>query len=210
MEVPPNRWDFPDPAQCSDEHGIVAVGADLEPGTLLAAYERGIFPMPVEGTLVWWSPDPRAVLDELHLSRSARRARKRFSITRDTAFTHVIDGCANRRRPGGWITPRIRRAYVRLHDLGWAHSVEAWSAEGTLAGGVYGVRIGNLFTAESMFHSETDASKAALAGLVDWLGPDVLLDVQWLTPHLASLGATEIPRTEYLTRLAEAVTRPAA
>lgn len=207
MVVPPNRWDFPDPAESTDPDGLVAIGADLEPGTLMAAYARGIFPMPIQGTLAWWSPDPRAILPELHLSRTTRRTRKRFTITRDTAFGHVIDGCANPRRPGGWITPAMRRAYVRLHDLGWAHSIEAWSAEGTLAGGVYGVRIGGLFAAESMFHSETDASKAALAGLLEWLGPDALVDVQWLTPHLASLGAVEIPRTEYLARVAQAIRR---
>ena len=208
MEVPPNRWAFPDPAESTDEHGIVAIGADLEPGTLLAAYRQGIFPMPVGKHLAWWSPDPRAILPELRLSRTTRRTRKRFGITRDTAFGNVVDGCGDSRRPDGWITPRIRRAYVRLHDLGWAHSVEAWSAEGTLAGGVYGVRIGRLFAAESMFHRETDAGKAALAALVEWLGPDALIDVQWLTPHLESLGAVEIPRTEYLARLAEAVTPP--
>jgi leucyl/phenylalanyl-tRNA---protein transferase len=165
-----------------------------------------MFPMPLQGRLVWWSPDPRAILapEDFVVSRSLRRTRRRFEIRRDTAFAAVVDGCADPRRPHGWITPEIRAAYLELHELGWAHSVEAWDADG-LAGGLYGVAIGRLFAAESMFHRATDASKAALAALVEGLGPGGLLDVQWLTPHLASLGATEIPRTEYLARLARAV-----
>jgi leucyl/phenylalanyl-tRNA--protein transferase len=163
--------------------------------------------MPVDGEMLWWSPDPRGVLDpgRFHVSRSLRRTRRRFEIRVNTAFAAVIDACADPRRPHGWITAEIRDAYVGLHELGWAHSVEAWDADGRLAGGLYGVAIGRLFAAESMFHVATDASKAALAALVERLGPDALIDVQWLTPHLASLGAIEIPREEYLRRLERAL-----
>jgi leucyl/phenylalanyl-tRNA---protein transferase len=192
---------------------VVGVGADLEPGTLLRAYRSGIFPMPVAGggeeLLVWWSPDPRGVLplDGLRVSRSLRRSCRRYEVRVDTAFEDVIDGCADPDRSGRWITPAIRDAYVGLHRLGWAHSVEAWDEEG-LAGGLYGVGIGRLFAGESMFSRRTDASKVALVGLVDRLREDgaSLLDVQWVTPHLASLGAVEVPRAEYLRRLATAVT----
>jgi leucyl/phenylalanyl-tRNA--protein transferase len=191
-------------AESADEHGIVAVGGDLRPELLLAAYREGIFPMPLQEHLVWWSPDPRGVVERVHVSRSLRRSRRRYEIRVDTAFAEVVDGCADPRRPGGWITREVRDAYVRLHELGWAHSVEAWDAEG-LAGGLYGVAVGRLFAAESMFHRRTDASKAALVALAERLGDDALIDVQWLTPHLASLGATEIPRTEYLRRLERAL-----
>jgi leucyl/phenylalanyl-tRNA--protein transferase len=194
----------------------VGVGADLEPGTLLAAYRNGIFPMPVsveadEELLVWWSPDPRGVLplDGLRVSRSLRRSCARFEVRVDTAFEAVVDGCADPGRAGRWITPAIRDAYVQLHRLGWAHSVETWDEDG-LAGGLYGVASGGLFAGESMFHRRTDASKVALAGLVDRLrdGDAAVLDVQWVTPHLATLGAVEVPRTEYLRRVAEALERP--
>jgi leucyl/phenylalanyl-tRNA--protein transferase len=197
---------FPSP-DSADEHGIVAVGGDLSPGLLLTAYREGIFPMPHGEDLVWWSPDPRAILlpGRVHVSRSLRRTRGRFEIRVDTAFAEVVDGCADPRRPHGWITAGVRDAYVRLHELGWAHSVEAWDADGRLAGGLYGVAIGGLFAAESMFHRATDASKAAVVALAERLGADALLDVQWLTPHLATLGAVEIPRAEYLRRLAGAV-----
>ena len=162
--------------------------------------------MPVDDELLWWSPDPRGVIEpeRFHVSRSLRRTRRRYEIRVNTAFAAVIDGCADPRRPHGWITPEIRDAYVRLHELGWAHSIEAWDADG-LAGGLYGVAIGRLFAAESMFGVRTDASKAALAALVERLGPDALIDVQWLTPHLASLGAVEVSREEYLRRLARAL-----
>jgi leucyl/phenylalanyl-tRNA--protein transferase len=210
IEPPPTGWRFP-PVDRADEHGLVAVGADLEPGTLLAAYRSGLFPMPVDrGALMgWWSPDPRAVIavDGLHISRSLRRSSRRFEVRIDSCFAHVIDACADERRPGGWITTEIRRAYLRLHELGWAHSVEAWDADG-LAGGLYGVAIGGLFAGESMFHHRTDASKVALAGLVHLLHPQGLLDVQWLTPHLASLGAEALPRGDYLRRLAAALALP--
>ena len=141
----------------------------------------------------------------MHVSRSLRRTRRRYEIRFDTAFAEVVVGCADPRRPHGWITPEVRAAYVRLHELGWAHSVEAFDADGRLAGGVYGVQIGGLFAAESMFTRATDASKAALAALSERLGTAALIDVQWLTPHLASLGAVEIAREEYLLRLARAV-----
>lgn len=192
------------PADSADEHGIVAVGGDLRPELLLAAYRGGIFPMPVEGHLVWWSPDPRGVIERVRVSRSLRRTRRRFEIRTDTAFAAVVEGCADPRREGGWITREVRDAYVRLHELGWAHSVEAWDGDG-LAGGLYGVAIGRLFAAESMFHRRTDASKAALAALAERMCTGALIDVQWLTPHLASLGAVEIPRAEYLRRLARAI-----
>ena len=187
----------------------MAVGADLRPGTVLAAYRSGLFPMPVEGQLAWWSPDPRAILEpaSLRLTKSLRRSAARFEVRVDTAFEDVIAACSDPRRPGGWISEAIREAYVELHRLGWAHSVEAWAGT-TLAGGLYGVAIGGLFAGESMFHRERDASKVALVGLVSLLGADALIDVQWQTPHLESLGVSEIPREEYLSRVEEALARP--
>ena len=198
---------FP-PAESADEHGIVAVGGDLRPELLLAAYREGIFPMPAQGHLVWWSPDPRAVLppEGLRVSRSLRRTRRRFGIRVDTAFAQVVAGCADPDRPGGWITPAVRVAYERLHALGHAHSVEAWDDQG-LAGGLYGVAIGRLFAAESMFHRRTDAGKAALVALAERCGPGALIDVQWSTPHLASLGVVELSRGEYLARLTDSIAR---
>jgi leucyl/phenylalanyl-tRNA---protein transferase len=149
------------------------------------------------------------MLDGLRVSRSLRKARRRFEIRVDTAFEDVIDGCADPSRPGRWITAEIRAAYLHLHHLGWVHSVEAWSLDnGTLAGGLYGVAIGRLFAGESMFHRRTDASKVALCGLVELLPDDALLDVQWRTDHLATLGVVEIPRPEYLRSAAEAVRKP--
>jgi leucyl/phenylalanyl-tRNA--protein transferase len=162
--------------------------------------------------LAWWSPDPRGVLplDGLRVSRSLRRSCDRYAVTVDRAFEDVIDACADPDRSGRWIDAGIRAAYVTLHGLGWAHSVEAWADDGSLAGGLYGVAIGGLFAGESMFHRGRDASKVALVHLVSRLAgnDDALLDVQWLTPHLASLGAVEIPRTTYLTRLQRALRAP--
>ena len=209
---PPTAWAFP-PADTADEHGVVGVGADLEPGTLLSAYRTGLFPMPVieRRSIAWWSPDPRGVLplDGLRLTRSLRQSCKHFEIRVDTAFAEVVDGCRDPRRDGGWISPAIKVAYERLHDLGWAHSVEAWTPDGRLAGGLYGVAIGGLFAGESMFHRERDASKVALVGLVELMRAKggVLLDVQWTTDHLSTLGAVDIPRSDYLRRLGEAVDR---
>jgi len=220
VEPPPTGWSFPPASARTGE--VVGVGADLEPGTLLAAYRRGIFPMPVEDSvLAWWSPDPRAIipLDQLVVSASLRRACRRFEVRVDTSFTAVVDRCAAPDRPGAWITPAIRTAYLRLHRLGWAHSVESWTADGQLAGGLYGVAAGGLFAGESMFHDRRDASKVALVALVELLcagegGPAAaaragrLLDVQWLTPHLASLGAVEVSRRAYLRLLARALRLP--
>jgi leucyl/phenylalanyl-tRNA--protein transferase len=207
---PPTAWAFP-PADTADEHGVVGIGADLEPGTLLSAYRAGLFPMPVveRRSIAWWSPDPRGILplDGLRVTRSLRQSCKRFEVRVDTAFGAVIDGCRDPRRDGGWISPGIKAAYERLFDLGWAHSVETWTPEGVLAGGLYGVAVGGLFAGESMFHHERDASKVALVGLVELMRArgGVLLDVQWTTEHLASLGAIDIPRSEYLARLEKAV-----
>jgi leucyl/phenylalanyl-tRNA--protein transferase len=208
IEPPPTPWVMPSP-NLADPHGLVAVGADLEPGTLLDAYRSGLFPMPFGRRKVgWWSPDPRGVLplDGLRVSRSLRRSCQRFEIRRDSAFEDVMRRCADPRRPHGWINDDFVRAYVRLHEMGWAHSVETW-LDGTLVGGLYGVRVDGLFAGESMFHTATDASKVALVALVEWLQDSgaVLLDVQWGTDHLRSLGAIEIDRTEYLRQLATAV-----
>lgn len=222
VEPPPTPWVLPSredlaalPAgerlDGSDPDGydasdLVAVGADLEPGTLLAAYRAGLFPMPEGRSVGWWCPAHRGVLhlDELRVSRSLRRSAGRFEVRVDTAFAEVLAGCADPRRPHGWIDRRIARAYTELHRLGWAHSVETWRA-GRLVGGLYGVAIGGLFAGESMFHTETDASKVALLGLVEGLradGAPRLVDVQWATPHLRSLGVRAIPRATYVEGLA--------
>jgi leucyl/phenylalanyl-tRNA--protein transferase len=215
-EPPPCRWDFP-PPDTADADGLLALGADLEPGTLLAAYRAGIFPMPLAGVraMAWFSPDPRGIvpLGEHHASRSLRRSARRFTVSNDRAFADVIAGCADPRRSGGWITPAMRAAYERLHALGWAHSIDVWADDGTLAGGLYGVECGGLFAAESKFHARTDASKVALLALVERLreaGGARLLDVQWTTPHLRSLGARDIARPDYMRRLATALTLPPA
>jgi leucyl/phenylalanyl-tRNA--protein transferase len=215
---------FPsDPADLAAAAGpseVIGVGADLEPGTLLAAYRAGVFPMPAarlgRRRIAWWSPEPRGVIlvgrsDGLRVSRSLRRSVRGFEIRVDTAFEDVVAACADPSRPQGWIDERVRQAYAELHRLGWAHSVEAWR-DGRLAGGLYGVAIGGLFAGESMFHHETDASKVALVGLVRLMSDEHadgrLLDVQWSTPHLASLGVVEIDRSDYLARLAGALDVP--
>ncbi len=171
-EPPASPWRFPDPST-ADEHGVVGVGADLAPGTLLLAYRSGLFPMPVDrhGPVAWWSPDPRGVvpLDALEVSRSLRRSCRRYEVRIDTAFASVVRACADPARAGGWISPEIQDAYGELHRLGWAHSVETWDGD-HLAGGLYGVAVGGLFAGESMFHRRPDASKVALVALVDLLG----------------------------------------
>jgi leucyl/phenylalanyl-tRNA--protein transferase len=201
LEAPPDDY----------RDDLWAVGADLAPGTLVAAYRLGLFPMPVGALVGWFSPARRGVvpLERFAPSRSLRRARRRYEIRVDTAFARVVGGCARPGDASSWIDSSIEAACGQLHELGWAHSVEAWDADG-LAGGLYGVAIGGLFAAESMFHVRTDASKAAFVGLVELLrdagaADGRLLDVQWVTPHLETLGAVEVPRAEYRRLLAGAL-----
>jgi leucyl/phenylalanyl-tRNA--protein transferase len=207
IEPTPSRWQLPSPVD-ADEHGLVGVGADLEPGTLLAAYRGGLFPMPFRKKLIgWWSPNPRGILplDGLVVSRSLRQSTRRFEVRIDTEFTEVMRRCGDPGRPHGWINDDFVHAYTRLHEMGWAHSVETWR-DGELVGGLYGVRIGRFFAGESMFHTATDASKVAVVATVALLRESggLLFDVQWTTPHLASLGVVDLPRVEYLRRLATA------
>ncbi len=207
----PSRFDLPDPK--AGDGDVIAVGADLEPGTLLQAYRRGLFPMGLpDGHLGWWSPVDRAVLPlrGLRISRSLRQSTRRFQVSVDADFEGVIQGCADARRREPWITEEFVEAYVQLHRLGWAHSVEVWDNDGNLVGGLYGVAIGGLFAGESMFHEARDASKVALVHLVVVMnqGGGRLLDVQWQTPHLESLGAVVIGREAYLGRLTEALQGP--
>jgi leucyl/phenylalanyl-tRNA--protein transferase len=195
--------------------GLIAVGGNLLPETLIDAYHHGIFPWPTGDVLAWWSPDPRAVLefDRLHISQRLRRTlrSKRFELTSDRDFAGVIHGCATaqHRARGTWITPALRSAYERMHHLGYAHSIEAWRDD-QLVGGVYGIGMGAMFAAESMFYTQRDASKVALVHLVRHLQSRgyLLLDIQQLTPHTARLGASEIPRPEFLQRLSAAISRP--
>lgn len=209
----PSRWDL-DPASWPPQD-LVGAGADLEPETIVGAYRTGAFPMPDDGELLWWSPVRRGVLHptELRVTRSLRKSCRRYETTVDRAFEDVVEACADPSRPGGWIDDAIREAYLRLHRLGWAHSVEAWDAEGRLVGGLYGLNVGGLFAGESMFHRATDASKVALVALCELMGgqaagPGRLVDVQWQTPHLASLGVVEWPRERYLAALPDLVEAP--
>ncbi|MGH8872069.1 MAG: leucyl/phenylalanyl-tRNA--protein transferase [Acidimicrobiia bacterium] len=211
IEPLPSKFELPDPRP--DDGDVVAVGADLEPGTLLQAYRKGLFPMRLpDGHLGWWSPVDRAILPlrGLHISRSLRQSTRRFQVSVDADFESVIRGCADSIRRDPWITEEFVDAYVQLHRLGWAHSVEVWDNDGLLVGGLYGVAIGGLFAGESMFHEARDASKVALVHLVVVVtkGGGRLLDVQWQTPHLQSLGAVVIGRPAYLSRLAEALSGP--
>ena len=194
----------------ADETGLVAVGGDLEPATLLKAYRSGVFPWFGEGDpILWWSPDPRAVfeLDGLYVSRRLARTIRsgRYRVTIDRAFGDVVRGCADR-EGGTWITRAMTTAYERLHRLGFAHSIEAWQDD-ALVGGVYGIALGGLFAGESMFARARDASKVALAFLFDHLRARgyQLFDTQVVTGHTATMGAVEIPRKEYLSRLRRAL-----
>ncbi len=201
------------PRASPEDGDVVAVGADLEPGTLLQAYRKGLFPMYLlDGHLGWWSPVERAILPlrGLRISRSLRKSTRRYQVSVDADFEGVIGSCADPGRRDPWITDELIEAYVQLHRLGWAHSIEVWDNEGTLVGGLYGVSIGGLFAGESMFHDARDASKVALVHLVVVMnqGGGRLLDVQWQTPHLESLGAVVIGREEYLRRLEEALDGP--
>jgi leucyl/phenylalanyl-tRNA---protein transferase len=213
---PPTSWDFA-LEQVAPGDDLVGVGADLEVSTLYAAYTLGVFPMGLGEhggpPLGWWSPDPRGVLQpgDLRVPRSLRKSMRHFEMRLDTAFQEVVCACADPDREGRWITPEVARAYAALHEAGWAHSVETWQ-EGRLVGGLYGVAIGGLFAGESMFHTVRDASKAALVALRDVLAADHdprrLIDVQWRTDHLASLGVTEVSRADYLRRLPEVLSAP--
>jgi leucyl/phenylalanyl-tRNA--protein transferase len=204
------RLRFPDPSG-ADERGLVAVGGDLSLERLRLAYGLGMFPWTVN-PISWWSPDPRGIfeLERFHVPRSLARFMRHqpFEISIDRAFTRVMEGCAAPApgRDGGWITPEFIAAYTRLHEAGGAHSVECWRG-GELVGGIYGVSIGGLFAGESMFHRETNASKVALAHLVARLRERgyALFDIQMITPATRQLGAVEIPRIDYLTRLKRAI-----
>jgi leucyl/phenylalanyl-tRNA---protein transferase len=205
IDVGPSAWALPDPST-ADPTGLVGIGADLEPATLVDAYRRGIFPWPHDGVpLPWFSPDPRGVIpaDGVRVSRSLRQRLRRcgWQTTVDTAFDRVVAECTARPgHEGTWITPPMQAAYCRLHRLGWARSVEVWSADGQLVGGLYGLLLGGVFTGESMFHRATDGSKVALVDLADRLrrAGASLIDVQMTTPHLASLGAVDVPRRQFL------------
>ena len=213
IEPAPSQWDLPDPGGAGS-HDIIAIGGDLEPGTLLDAYRRGLFPMRVEGTLAWWSPEPRGIipLDGFHVSRSLRGVIPRFEIRVNAEFETVMRACADPRRPHGWIDESFVSAYCALHELGWAHSVEVWRSSAfdtELVGGLYGIRIGGLFAGESMFHRVRDASKVACWATVELLRLDgaAVFDVQWTTPHLRSLGAVDVSRGEYLRQVAAVIAR---
>ena len=208
-EPPPPRFRLPivDPEGSDD---LVGMGGGLDSGTVLAAYRHGMFPMHLQdGQLGWWSPRLRGILplEGMRVSRSLAKSYRKYSYTVDAATERVIDACAAQPRPHGWITPEIKNTYLHLHELGWVHSVEAWSEGDELAGGLYGVGIAGLFAGESMFTHLRDASKAALVYLVDILrktGAE-LLDTQWSTPHLETLGVIEIDRGDYLHRLESAL-----
>jgi leucyl/phenylalanyl-tRNA--protein transferase len=202
------------------EDGLLMLGGELSAAWMLEGYRRGIFAWPLcfgrKEILAWFAPDPRAIieLDGFHVSRSLRRrlAQEFFEVRFDTAFDEVVAGCAlpRRRGDGIWITNRLKTAYRDLFSMGYAHSVEAW-CQGRLAGGVFGVAVGGLFAAESMFHRETDASKVALYHLVERLRTRgfSLLDIQVWSSHTGSLGATEISREAYQRRLQDAMHKPA-
>ena len=204
------RWTFPSPDLWPDDDDIVAAGADLETDTLLYAYAHGMFPMFVnKRNLAWWSPVDRGVipLDGLRVTRSMQQSAKKFTCTVNQAFTEVMTLCGSMRTDGNWINQHFIDAYTELHEEGHAHSVEVWNETGDLVGGLYGVRINRFFAGESMFHIETDASKVALMHLVQLMTLDgmELLDTQWRTDHLESLGCIAIPREKYLQLLASAI-----
>jgi leucyl/phenylalanyl-tRNA--protein transferase len=200
-----------------DGQDLVCVGGALSSGLLLDGYRTGVFAMEVRArrreVLGWFSPDPRGVLhpERVHESRSLARSRRAFETRVDTAFDDVVAGCADPSRDGAWISPDYVRCYQELHEAGVAHSVETWR-DGELVGGLFGISVGGLFAAESKYHRVTDASKAAVVSLAELLADDPvgprLVDVQWSTPHLATLGVVEVTRQHYLGRLPELVAMP--
>ena len=213
IEPLPTSWEF-DLTKVDDGEDLVAVGGDLRAGTLLRAYRSGLFPMGLgehgDRPIGWWSPDPRGVLlpGAVHASRSLRRSLRQFEMRVDTAFDQVVAACADPGRDGRWITEEVVDAYTELHALGWAHSIETW-LDGRLVGGLYGLAVGGLFAGESMFHHVTDASKAAVVAMAGYVFADGderrLVDVQWSTDHLQSLGVVTVTRAEYLARLERAL-----
>nr|WP_245627286.1 leucyl/phenylalanyl-tRNA--protein transferase [Kribbia dieselivorans] len=215
-EPEPSRW-LVRPTRVTPGDDLVALGADLAPGTLLEAYRNGVFPMGIgehgAPPIGWWSPDPRGVLWPGHVkvSRSLRKSARHYRVSSDEAFDAVVEACADPAREGRWITPEIQAAYGHLHRLGWAHSIEVWDGP-DLVGGLYGVALGGLFAGESMFHLARDASKVALLGLVAALtgdgDPRRIIDVQWATDHLRTLGVTEVSRRQYLTLVRRALPAP--
>jgi leucyl/phenylalanyl-tRNA--protein transferase len=203
-------FNFPNPS-LADPDGLLAVGGNLEPETLLSAYQQGIFPWFDEDTpILWWSPDPRAILefDNLYISkRLARTIRtNKFQVTFNQDFDAVVKGCTYRPEEGTWITPEVANAYGEFHRSGHAHSVEVWQ-QGILVGGLYGVAIGGLFAGESMFSTVSDASKIALVALVSRLKEKgyQLFDLQIINEHTSTMGAAEIPRDDYLARVKLAI-----
>ena len=211
------RADFPDTETALTEpagpNGLLCAGGDLRPETIVAAYRRGIFPwFSDDQPILWWSPNPRMVLfpGEFKVTKSLAKTRRagKFETRFDSAFADVIQGCAAPREPGGgtWIVPEMQEAYMALHRLGVAHSVESWR-NGELVGGLYGIALGRVFFGESMFSQETDASKIALVALMEKLVRDdfALIDCQQQTRHLASFGARPIPRHEFVQRLQELI-----
>ena len=198
----------------SEKRELVGFSRTITADDMLAGYRRGLFPMSYWGLLYqWWSPDPRGVLPvaDLRVTRSLRKSVRRYATSFDGDSAAVVAACSDPDRPGGWIDPGLEKAYLDLHERGFAHSVETRDASGELVGGLFGVNIGGFFAGESMFHTAADASKVALVALVERLqaaGPPILLDTQWRTEHLASLGVVEIRRSEYLRLLATALARP--
>ncbi len=217
--IPWLRGDAPFPPvskALKSPNGLLCAGGDLSPGRIVDAYSHGIFPWYSDGDpILWWSPDPRMVLfpDELKVSRSLKKtlARELYETRFDTAFRDVIEACAAPRdgQAGTWIVPEMVEAYVRLHELGFAHSVESWH-QGRLVGGLYGMALGNAFFGESMFARAPDASKVALVRLVERLreGGCRVIDCQQATAHLASLGAREIPRKAFAQLVQESIQYP--
>ena len=211
-------WDFPTPSQMPKDD-LVILGADLQPETILDSYKNGIFPMHIEIEnkieLGWWSPQFRGVmpLNKINVSNSLKKSMKKFTVTFDQDFDSVIDGCGDDKRPKGWINKEIKKAYRKLFDLGYVHSVEVWNSENQLVGGLYGIEVNGLFAGESMFHKETDASKTAMVYLVNKLknaGGERTFDVQWQTPHLKSMGVVKMSRAKYIATLPEVMnTQPA-
>lgn len=211
---PPGEW---------PDQDLIAFSEIINAALVLDAYRSGVFPMPLRdagfGHTGWWSPTRRGVLplDALRITRSLRKSAKHYTTTVDAAFSDVLDACADPHRPFGWIDDSIRAVHTELHHAGQCHSVETWDSDGRLVGGLYGIALGGLFAGESMFHDEQhgrDASKVALLRLAELLSDDYadarIIDTQWHTPHLASLGVIEIDRSEYLELLDDVLAVPDA